>query len=292
MPTELRNLDLPGVLYLRAPRAAPLPLFFDSPHSGTVWPEDFRPAAPEAVLRRTEDSFVDELFESAPDYGAPLIAGLFPRVYIDPNRALDDLDPELLAAPWPEPLQPGEKTDLGKGLIWRKAAPGQPVYGERLPVSAVQARIARYWQPYHVMLAHAADALAGEFDQVWHVDCHSMKGTSTAMDKEGPGIERPDIVLSDREGTSCDSAFIAAAADYWRSTGLRVAINDPFKGAEICRRMGDPARRRHSLQIEFKRRLYMDEAGMARSAGFARLQEQVDGFIRAMAEFVRRRPAG
>ena len=33
--------------------------------------------------------------------GATLVAANFPRVYIDPNRTLRDLDPELLAEPWP-----------------------------------------------------------------------------------------------------------------------------------------------------------------------------------------------
>jgi hypothetical protein len=40
-------------------------------------------------------------------------------------------------------------------------------------------------------------------------------------DFEGPGILRPDIVLSDREGSSCGADFLAAAADYWRRTGRR-----------------------------------------------------------------------
>jgi N-formylglutamate amidohydrolase len=44
---------------------------------------------------QTEDSFVDELWSAAPASGASLLAALFPRCFIDPNRAPDDVDPEV-----------------------------------------------------------------------------------------------------------------------------------------------------------------------------------------------------
>ncbi len=36
-----------------------------------------------------------------PDVGGTLIPAQFPRTYIDPNREPDDIDPRLLAGPWP-----------------------------------------------------------------------------------------------------------------------------------------------------------------------------------------------
>ena len=35
------GLDIPGVLWRRDPREAPTPLVFDSPHSGSLYPDDF-----------------------------------------------------------------------------------------------------------------------------------------------------------------------------------------------------------------------------------------------------------
>jgi N-formylglutamate deformylase len=296
-PPELpRDHTVAGVLRLVGPRAEPIPLVFDSPHSGTLWPADFRPAAPEEVVRRTQDSFVDELFGHAPAVGASLLAGLFPRIYVDPNRALDDLDPELLAAPWPMPLAPGEKTDLGKGLIWRMAAPGLPVYDRRLQVAEVRLRIERYWQAYHDVLARTLGRHEAAFGGYWLVNCHSMKSTSTAMDKEGPGIARVDVVLSDRDGTSCEPGFLEAAAEHLRGQGLSVAINEPFKGAEIVRRHGRPAAGRHALQIELNRRLYLDEVRLERGPGYAACRALVDGLVEKLADHVRGRcaasPAG
>ena len=71
------------------------------------------------MLRRAEDMYVDELFANAPKFGATLIQAHFPRSYIDPNRALDDLDPDLLSDDWPHPVQMGERSRSGHGLIWR-----------------------------------------------------------------------------------------------------------------------------------------------------------------------------
>ena len=72
----------------------------DSPHSGETYPADFGAAASLAQLRQGEDTHVDALWSAAPALGATLVAANFPRVYIDPNRTLRDLDPELLAEPW------------------------------------------------------------------------------------------------------------------------------------------------------------------------------------------------
>ena len=108
---------------ITAPQGDPVPVVFDSPHSGTDYPEDFGTIAPLSVLRRSEDAFVDELVGAAPRHGAALIAALFPRIYIDPNRDLIDLDPAMLDGPWPDPLVPSRKTELGVGLIWRIMPP-------------------------------------------------------------------------------------------------------------------------------------------------------------------------
>jgi N-formylglutamate deformylase len=83
-----------------------LPLVLDSPHSGEDYPVDFDHAPPRVDVRRAEDTHVARLYRSAPRHGATLIEATFPRSYIDPNRSLADVDPELLADAWGEPLAP------------------------------------------------------------------------------------------------------------------------------------------------------------------------------------------
>ncbi|MDP3378539.1 MAG: DNA recombination protein RmuC, partial [Brevundimonas sp.] len=126
---------------LHAPVGQAIPLVCDSPHSGTAYPADFGHAVPRALLRAAEDTHVEALWQAAPGVGASLLEAHFPRSYIDANRTLDDLDPALLDAPWPEPLAPGEKTRLGYGLVWRNVNAATPIYDRKLTVAEVQARM-------------------------------------------------------------------------------------------------------------------------------------------------------
>lgn len=93
-----------GPFSLAGPQGDPLPLVCDSPHSGVFYPDDFRAVVPLARLRGGEDTHIDTLWEAVPKVGGTLVAATFPRVYIDPNRMLDDLDPDLLDGPWPTTL--------------------------------------------------------------------------------------------------------------------------------------------------------------------------------------------
>jgi N-formylglutamate amidohydrolase len=270
------------VLALAAPRRAAAPAVFDSPHSGTRYPDDFATVLAPEILRRAEDAHVDELYRAAPDHGAPLLAALFPRSYIDPNRVLADLDSGLLAEPWPEPLAPTDKTRRGQGLIWRRAPPDHPLYDRRLTVAEVRHRIDAFYRPYHTALAGLLDAAHAQFGCVWHVNCHSMPSISTEMSPEGPGKARPDFVLGDRDGASCAPEFTHLVGATLSGLGYRVAVNDPYKGAELVRAYADPAAGRHSLQIEIKRALYMDEATFERNDGFARLQADLTRVVAAV----------
>src|SRR5690606_16692915 len=154
----------------RDPVGVAIPLVCDSPHSGTDYPADFGHAVPLAQLRQGEDTHVDALWRAAPEVGATLIAARFPRTYIDPNRTLADLDPDMLDGEWPEPLSPGEKTRLGKGLIWSRMDPQTPIYDRRLSVAEVQARIDRYYRPYHDALNQAVRQRYEQFGALWHLN--------------------------------------------------------------------------------------------------------------------------
>jgi len=278
-----------GVLFRTAPREGEVPLVFDSPHSGTDYPEDFDHTCPRAVLRTAEDTYVHELYAAAPAHGATLIGALFPRSYIDANRHIADIDQALLAEPWPHPLNPGVKTKLGMGLIRRLAVPKLPVYSRKLGVAEVQARIDRYYHPYHAELQTAADRLHARFGSVWHVNCHSMKSVSNGMAAEGPGVARADFVLGDRDGTTCAPELTRFVEKFLGKRGYDVRINDPYKGVELVRRHGRPKQNRHSLQIEVNRKLYMDEESFERNANFAKLKADLDALVAALARFARER---
>lgn len=285
MTETAADFEIAGVLRRRDPAGAALPLVLDSPHSGACYPEDFAFCCPLPVLRRAEDAYVEELYEAAPEHGATLIGALFPRSYIDVNRAADDLDPGLLAATPPPWLVLRPVTRVG--LVRRHAQPGVPIYDRKLGADEVLARIERYHTPYHRVLDQSLDRLHRQFRTVWHLNCHSMP--SSGRGRSGRAGEHGDFVLGDRDGTTCTPEFTDFVARHLRGLGYDVRINEGYKGVEIVRRQGRPAERRHSLQIEVDRALYMDQKTLEKLPGFARLKADLTGLVAALAEFVRDR---
>jgi N-formylglutamate deformylase len=97
------------------------------------------------------------LWQDATTLGASLVQARFPRTSIDVNRAADEIDAELLSAPWPGPLRETPKVRLGKGLVWRMLDDGTPIYDRRLTPDEVNQRIERCWVPYHRALDQAIE---------------------------------------------------------------------------------------------------------------------------------------
>ena len=264
-----------------------VPVVFDSPHSGTDYPQDFDTIVPRLTLRRAEDTHVEALYAAAPDHGASLIAANFPRSYIDANRSLLDIDAALLDGAWPGPINVSRKTEKGIGLVWRMLDTGEAIYLRRLTVAEVQKRIARCYAPYHKAVRDAINGAHKHYGAVWHVNCHSMPAMSSVISEEGPGVARADFVLGDRDGSTCAPEFTDFVASTLRAMGYAVRINDPYKGVELVRAYSDPAERKHSLQIEVNRKLYMDEDSRERNAGFMKLQADLTRLISAISQFAR-----
>lgn len=255
------------------------PVVYDSPHSGTRYPADFKVRCPHILLRQMEDTHVEALFAQAPAQGALLLHALVPRSYIDLNRAEDDIDPASLDGPWGAPLHPTEKCRYGMGLIRTTSHPGEPLYNGRLSVSGIRRRIETYWRPYHQHLSAALDRLHGRFGAVWHINCHSMPSL-------GLGHAGADFVVGDRDGQSCDPGFSRFIMQTLRDLGYRVRHNDPYKGVELVRRYANPRAGRHSLQLEIDRRLYMDEQSLVRHDGFWRLKADLERLMAAVNLYV------
>jgi N-formylglutamate amidohydrolase len=277
--------ELAGVLWRHDPPEMEAPLVLDSPHSGAHYPDDFGFCCPLPVLRRAEDAYVDELYEAAPDFGATLIGAVFPRSYLDVNRAPNDIDPHILTGSIPKMFQPNPVTRVG--LVRRHAQPGVPIYDRKLSADEVLARIERCHTPYHQELAETCDRLHRKFGAVWHINCHSMP--SYGNRRNGVTGEHGDFVLGDRDGTTCEAEFTDFVARFLRGLGYDVRINEGYKGVEIVRRHGRPTDGRHSLQIEVDRSLYMDQKTLEKLAGFDRLKTDLARLVEAVAGYVRAR---
>ena len=290
MSANARPDRVPGVWRRHDPLIAPIPLVFDSPHSGEIYPADFDHRPARNVVRLAEDTHVGRLWSHVTMLGATLIEAEFPRAYIDPNRGAADIDPALLADPWHEPLSPSRKTLQGIGLVWRVVSGGVSLYSRKLSAAELRTRMERYYIPYHAELAAILDARHRAFGAAWHVDCHSMPAVGDVY-ADDPGRERRDFVIGDRDGTTCEPSFTRAIADTLAGLGYSVAVNDPYKGVEIVRRHGRPHERRHSVQIEIKRTLYMREGTLEPHAGYALLERNLRVLAAALADYVRERTA-
>ena len=284
--------DTPAAFRLSLPDAAlAIPLVLDSPHSGTGLPAGFETLATRSQQLTAWDAFIPDLWRGAVAAGASLVEAGFARIVIDPNRAVDDIDPELVAGTWPRAwgeLAPTRYSERGMGLIRRLILPGQPMYPGPLSPQEIRRRIDALYTPYHRALSARLDALHTRFGAVWHLDCHSMKSRANAMNID-LGQARPDIVLGDLDGTSAAPEFSDLVQRELRACGYSVARNQPYKGGDIVRRHGDPARGRHSLQIEINRGLYLDETRVEPSAGYNHLQRNLTRVSQAIAADLRAR---
>ena len=276
-----------GPYTLVEPGVAPVPLVLDSPHSGSWIPAGLPLAVSEWDLREPEDSFVDALWADAPAHGATLLAACFSRAYVDPNRHAGDMDLELLDGPWSRPLAPSGKARIGKAVVWRTLEDGRPIHTRRLAAAELEARIDGCLLPYQRALAERIDAVHARHGVCFHLNCHSMRAVAGPMGEGGAGTARADVVLGDRDGTTCSAEFTALVRDTMAGFGYDVRINDPYKGVELVRASGDPARGRHSLQFELNKRLYMNEATRQRTAGFDALRRDLGRLLAVLADHAR-----
>lgn len=272
-------------------RTAPgrTPLVLDSPHSGTRYPDDFDYVCELAALRTAEDTHVEKLYDFAPELGIAWIEALFPRSYLDANRSDREIDVGMIDGEWPGEIVTDaaalSKVRLGKGLVWRNTDHGVPMYGRKLRPQEVAARIERCWRPYHDAVARAIDQAQARHGYSIHINCHSMPAIAGSHATDYPGLAHADFVIGDRDGSTSDPRLTAWLAQFLRGRGYDVEVNFPYKGVELVRRFGEPARQRHSLQLEVNRKLYMDEGTFEMLPAAQVLRRDLRAMCEALLQF-------
>jgi len=261
------------------------PLVLASPHSGTNYPPDLIAASrlDALSLRRSEDSYVDEIFGAAPGLGAPLLKARFARAYLDPNREPFELDPAMFEDALPDFVnRHSPRVRVGLGTIARVVASGEEIYARKLRFSEALQRIERLYRPYHRALAQLVEGTRNRFGFYLLLDCHSMPST-TLPPRSGLGRGRVDIVLGDCHGTSCDPIVADTAQCILVDKGYSVVRNAPYAGGFTTTHYGKPTEGGHCLQIEIGRGLYMDERSYERKPFFAQLAKDMRDLTVALA---------
>src|SRR6195952_3490335 len=259
--------ELPPPFEVIEPPAWRAPIIFNFPHSGSVYPRGFLNASriDLAGLRRSEDSFMDELIGGLSDRGFPTVRVNFPRSYVDVNREPYELDPRMFNGRLPSFANTRSmRVAGGLGTIPRVVGDGQEIYRERLGVDDALSRIDALYKPYHRALRRLINKAHHAFGSVILVDCHSMP--SIGMSRDEP--RRPDIVIGDRYGTSCAPLLPDIVEDTMAGRGFSVGRKKPYAGGFITEHYGNPVSGLHTIQIELNRAIYMDERRRERSARF------------------------
>jgi len=276
-----------AVCEVAEPEPQTMPVVFASPHSGSDYPREFVAQArlDPVALRKSEDSFVDELFAGVAREGAPLLKALFPRAYLDPNREPFELDPAMFADPLPDYANTrSPRVAGGLGTIARVVANGEEIYRGKLRFAEALARVDRLYRPYHEALKHLVAATRRRFGFAVLIDCHSMPSIGGPMDEDA-GRRRFDIVLGDCHGTSCATALTALVERFLVGSGYQVLRNNPYAGGFTTQHYGMPDERVHALQIEINRGIYMNEAAIERRPALKR----VAAHMTALAAHLRER---
>jgi N-formylglutamate amidohydrolase len=260
-----------------------LPVVLNSPHSGSCYSERFLAASrlDEKAIRRSEDTYVDELMAGAAALGCPLLKANFPRAWLDVNREPYELDPKMFDGCLPTYANiRSVRVAGGLGTIARIVSESEEIYAGRIDVGEALGRIDAVYKPYHRALRQLVLDTRAAFGLAVLIDCHSMPSTVRGMQ----GRLRPDIVLGDRYGTSCSSELTDFIASVLSRLGYSVNRNKPYAGGFITEHYGQPARGLHAMQIEFNRNLYMEERTLVKSARFARLQADLATLMTALID--------
>jgi len=284
------TLDLfDTVLHIAAPAVQSIPLVLASPHSGRDYPREFvaQSALDAQTLRRSEDSFVDELFAAAPEKGAPLLSAQFPRAYLDVNREPYELDPAMFEDVLPDyVLTDTPRVAAGLGTIARQVASGSEIYRHKLRFAEAERRIHALYRPYHLALGELIQQTKTRFGRCMLLDCHSMPSIGGPADSDS-GTERVDFVLGDCFGRSCAPEVTDWVERFLHQSGYCVIRNSPYAGGYTTRHYGNPGNGVHALQIEINRRLYMNEISHHKHEGFDGLRRHLTLLLDRIAASLR-----
>jgi len=239
------NLELGGQPLFETEDGA-LPLVISMPHSGTYLPPDLASRlAPAALDLADTDWFVPQLYEFHAELGAAVIRATHSRYVVDLNRPPDGA-----------PLYPGQRETAVCPL---ESFDGEPLYahGDEPSRAEIDARLRRYWQPYHARLRAMLDAALARHGQCLLWDAHSIRSMVPALFAG----RLPDLNVGTADGRSCGAATARRIADALSAQRrFSFVVDGRFKGGYITRHYGDPALRVEAVQLEIAQSAYLLEA--------------------------------
>lgn len=232
------------------------PFFITIPHSGEIVPPEatWLQGLPEKVVMCDVDRYVDQLYlPTLQTLNITHVIADFHRYVVDLNRLAEDVDASSVEG---HKNPPGT---IATGLIWVKTTTGIPLLPRPISQRLYQQLVEQYFLPFHNKIEgiYARFQAAGA-QRIFHLDAHSMPSMGTDFHRD-PGQRRAEIVVSDMEGKSCAGDFKDLVIASYREAGFDVAYNWPYVGGRLTQTYGRPKVGHHSIQVELRRDLYMNE---------------------------------
>jgi N-formylglutamate amidohydrolase len=260
------------------------PVILSVPHAGRDYGAHLLNAVRlrKELLETLEDRLVDRLIWRATSLGMTAFVARAPRLEIDLNREEQELDPSLIAPPFPAGgLVQSARTRGGLGLIPSRLTGSGPIWRERIPRAELERRIATIHRPYHAAIAEALAEARARFGDAVLIDCHSMPPRARSENEES----RPaTIVFGDRHGSTISADLLDAAMTASRAMGYRTACNAPYAGGYVVARHGRPQSNVHAVQIEIDRSAYLDADLRTPGPGFEGVARLIAGVAQAIEQ--------
>ena len=263
------------------PQNQTTPFVINSPHSGRVYPPSFieQSKLGNLAIRKSEDFLVDEIIQGGTRFGMPMLKANFPRAFLDVNREPYELDAAMFTGKLPDYVNTRSiRVASGLGTIAKIVAEGENIYSKKIDAEEGLSRIEDIYRPYHACLRRLLAKTHVKFGCSVLVDCHSMPSNAGQTSYNS----KPDFVLGDRFGSSCNASITHAVKNLLQQMGYNVEINKPYAGGFITEHYGRPHNGLHALQLEINRGLYMDEIRMLPSSGFDVFVEDMTVFFKQL----------
>ncbi|MDP3976052.1 MAG: N-formylglutamate amidohydrolase [bacterium] len=238
------------------------PILITIPHCSFFVPVELRRlmCLTDFDIKAHSDLFTDQIFDVP---AAHLVKAKISRLVADPNRAPDDILMESHLS--------------ADGVVVSVTEDGKPIYREPPNEAMIRERVAKYHLGFH----EEVDQLAPRMKFL--IDGHSLKSRGSKM-KDDAGQQRADIVLGNRDYTTCDRQTTVKIYRFFQERGFSVKVNDPYSGKYV---IGHHCSRRKlpGIQVEVNRKLYMNEKTLRRSpTKIKQLNEVMKALVEALAK--------
>lgn len=248
------------------------PVVLSVAHAGRAYPADIgtRLKVPLAQTLPLEDRLVDQIIGRN-----HAIVQRVPRLLIDLNRAETDLDPAIIVGGIVRFPVLSIKARGGLGLVPTRLGAVGELWRAPIEPTELAQRLRDWHRPWHAAVAAALALARGRFQAALLIDVHSMPPIGN-----GEGAQ---IIIGSRHATSARKSTVGFVVQWWRERGYRCVAEVPYAGGHIVERHGNPAVGIEALQIEFDRRLYLDNWLSELGKGHATLRASLAEFTEAAA---------